>query len=670
MEQVNKYLDVVIGLGAEKSFTYSLPPHLAHRAVPGQRVVVPLGSRVRTGYIVGLTATKGEYDVKDILDIPDADPLVPPGLMELTRWVGAYYRAPWGMALGVALPPGLEEGVAVRPRKGVAEEPDGLFGEAHALSLNAEQVAAAGQVQAAVKEGSFRPFLLHGATGSGKTEVYLSAIEALKGSGRGAIVLVPEISLTPQLARRFKARFGAEVAVLHSGLTESKRREEWWRIRNGKASVAVGARSAVFAPFTEVGLIIVDEEHDGSYKQEEGVKYHARDVSVMRASMEKCPVVLGSATPSLESYYNAKKGKYTLLELPERVLGRPMPRVHIIDLKDKPGEYPITSVMAGAARERLERGEQALFFLNRRGFSDFLVCRDCGHVPECPSCSISLTFHKSARSLRCHWCGDEQTPPTLCPKCGGDKIKYMGGGTERIEKELEKLYDGVKITRVDRDTVKERGAYAKLLGEVASGESGILLGTQMVSKGHDLPGIGMVGVVLADTGLHHPDFRAAERTFQVVTQVAGRTGRGDTPGEVFVQTFQPEHYALTHAATHDYAGFYAEEIAFRKELGYPPFSRLALVILRAVKPENAEGGAMAAAREFLSAAKGTGVTVLGPAPAPVKRVRGKYRWFVILKGPSATRLHKALDVGIKSLNEKKLLPGCSLDVDVDPQGMV
>jgi len=663
------YIEVAMGLGAEKTFTYSVSPAMSKKAAPGQRVIVPLGNTTRTGFIVGFSDRPADFEVKEALDIPDEDPLIPSGLMDLTRWIASYYHTPWGMALSQALPPGLDEGRPARPRKGVHED-EVPYGRESVPVLNPAQEAAVGGIAGAVNIGAFQTFLLHGATGSGKTEVYLRAIEALKGSGKGAIVLVPEIALTPQLVRRFRARFGPEVAVLHSGLTDSQRRSEWWRIRRGEATVAVGARSAVFAPFESLGIIVVDEEHDGSYKQEEGVRYHGRDVAVMRAKMSGCPVVLGSATPSLESYYNAKKGKYTLLELPGRVAGRPMPEVKVVDLRSYPSEYPLTPPLVKAAGERLDRGEQALFFLNRRGYSDFLLCRDCGHVPMCPSCSISLTYHKGDGSLKCHWCGGDVRPMAVCPKCGGDRIKYMGGGTERVQKELEKLFDSHKVTRVDKDTVKERGAYSRLLGEVASGESSILLGTQMVAKGHDMPGIGLVGVVLADSGLHHPDFRAAERTFQVVTQVAGRSGRGDVPGEVVIQTFQPEHYAIRHAAKHDYAGFYEEEIAFRKELGYPPFSRLALLVLKAVKQEKALAGAEAALRHFRLAAKGSGVEILGPAPAPVKRVRSKYRYFLVLKSPSATKLHKVLDAGLKSLTEKKALSACTIEVDVDPQSMV
>ncbi len=661
-------IDVVFALGAEKSFTYGLPGHLKGMAELGRRVAVPFGKSLRMGIIVGCHGRKVEFEVKDAADIPDEPPVVPPGLMELARWVASYYWAPLGMVLGAALPPGIDEGRVSRPRSGVEESAPSHGWGTKNVTPSPYQERALEKIIPAAGSGGFCPFLLFGATGSGKTEVYLRSIEALP-EGAGALVLVPEIALTPQLVARFRARFGSGVAVMHSGLTDSQRRAEWRRIRSGQASVAVGARSAVFAPFERLGLIVVDEEHDGSYKQEEGVRYHARDVAVMRAKLAGCPVVLGSATPSLESYHNALSGRYELLELPERAGGRPLPEVTLVDLKEFPGS-PITPALVSAAKKRLVKGEQALFFLNRRGYSDFLICRDCGHVPQCPSCSISLTYHKKDAQLRCHWCGDGHNPGATCQKCGGDKIRYIGGGTERLEKELEALFEGVRLTRMDRDTVKARGAHARLMEEVASGRSGILLGTQMVAKGHDLPSIGVVGVVLADYGLHMPDFRAAERVFQVVMQVAGRAGRGEVPGEVVVQTYQPEHYALTFAAAHDYRGFYETETVFRKELGYPPYSRLVLLTVKGIKPEKVMAGADAAKKAFDRAAKGTGVSVMGPAPAPVKRVRGKYRYNIILRSKSVTKLHRVLDEGLAALGGRDGLSACTIDVDVDPQRMV
>ncbi len=677
------YVEIAIGLASRKTFTYKVPECLRDKARLGQRAIVPFSGGTKTGFIVGFSSGGGPFDYKEITDLPDAAPLVPDGLLKLAGWISEYYMAPLGMVLAAAIAPGVEEDKPSRPRKEVREAggpASGWAGNEPELVLTAPQEEALRKILRSIDGGGFAPFLLHGATGSGKTEVYLRAIKPVVEAGKGAIVLVPEISLTPQLVRRFSGRFGEKVAVLHSGLTPSQRRQQWRRIRQGEAKVAVGARSAVFAPFESVGMIVVDEEHDASYKQEEGVRYNARDAAVMRAKLEDCPVIMGSATPSLESYHNALAGKYTLLQLPDRVSGRPMPEVRLIDLNEpvdragRPASEPsgllLTEPLISAAKKRLENGEQVLFFLNRRGYSDFIICRDCGEVPKCGSCSVPMTYHRRAREMKCHWCGAAHPAPSVCPKCGGDRIKYIGGGTEKLQRELERLFPDFSTSRIDRDSIAQGGGFVKLLDDVASGETKIVVGTQMVSKGHDLPGIGLVGVVLADYGLNQPDFRASERTFQVVTQVAGRSGRGDIPGEVVVQTYRPEHYSLQCASRHDYKSFYEEEIIFRKDLNLPPFSRLALVAVKGVKPEKAQAGAAGAADILKNEAQGRGVDVIGPAPAPVFRVRGKYRYFITLRSKSHKKLHEVLEAGLRLIEQKKAAPACRVDVDIDPQGMM
>ncbi len=680
------YAEIAIGLASRKTFTYKVPERLREKARLGQRAIVPFSGGTKTGFIVGFSSGGGPFDYKEITDLPDSSPLVPDGLLKLAGWISEYYMAPLGMVLATAIAPGVEEDRPSRPRKELYEASGPASGARvsegkRELVLTAPQENALREISGA---GGFVPFLLHGATGSGKTEVYLRAIKPVIEAGKGAIVLVPEISLTPQLVRRFSGRFGEKVAVLHSGLTPAQRRQQWRRIRQGEAAVAVGARSAVFAPFESVGMIVVDEEHDASYKQEEGVRYNARDAAVMRAKLEGCPVILGSATPSLESYHNALAGKYTLLELPDRVSGRPMPEVRLIDLsapvnrttvqqpvdRPQPVDRLLTEPLISAAKRRLENGEQVLFFVNRRGYSDFIICRDCGDVPKCGSCSVPMTFHKKARQLKCHWCGAAHPAPSVCPKCGGDRIKYIGGGTEKLQRELMSLFPDFSASRIDRDSVASGGGFVKLLDDVASGETKIVVGTQMVSKGHDLPGIGLVGVVLADYGLNQPDFRAAERTFQVVTQVAGRSGRGETPGEVIIQTYRPEHYSLQCASRHDYKSFYSEETIFRKELNLPPFSRLALVTVKGVKPEKARAGAAGTADILKNEARGRGVDVMGPAPAPVFRVRGKYRYFITLRSKSHKKLHEVLEAGLRLIEHKKAAPACKVEVDVDPQGVM
>ncbi len=671
------YAEIAIGLASRKTFTYKVPERLEGKARPGQRAIVPFSGRTKTGFIVGFSSGDGPFDYKEIADLPDASPLVPEGLLRLAGWISEYYMAPLGMVLAAAVAPGVEEDRPSRPRKAGGPASDARAEEGRPeLVLSAPQEEALSAIAGA--GGGFSPFLLHGATGSGKTEVYLRAIRPVVEAGKGAIVLAPEISLTPQLVRRFSARFGDRVAVLHSGLTPSQRRQQWRRIRHGDALVAVGARSAVFAPFMRVGMIVVDEEHDASYKKEEGVRYNARDAAVMRAKIEGCPVILGSATPSLESYHNALAGKYALLELPGRAAGRPMPEVRLIDLSEPvnqttlqhPVDRLLTEPLIDAARKRLENGEQVLFFLNRRGYSDFIICRDCGEVPKCANCSVPMTFHRRGRELKCHWCGAASPAPSVCPKCGGDRIKYIGGGTEKLQRELVRFFPDFKTSRIDRDSIAPGGGFVKLLDDVASGETKIVVGTQMVSKGHDLPGIGLVGVTLADYSLNQPDFRAAERTFQVLTQVAGRSGRGEIPGEVIIQTYRPEHYSIECASRHDYKSFYDEEIILRKELNLPPFSRLALVAVRGVKQDKAHDGAAGVAEILKNGARGMGVDVMGPAPAPVFRVRGKYRYFIILRSKSHRKLHEVLEAGLRLVESKKAAPACKVDVDVDPRGMM
>ncbi|HSP98442.1 MAG TPA: primosomal protein N', partial [Candidatus Dormibacteraeota bacterium] len=460
------------------------------------------------------------------------------------------------------------------------------------VALTSAQQAAVDALAAARDEG-FVAWLLHGVTGSGKTEVYLRAIAAMPPD-TSALVLVPEISLTHQLVERVRARFGDAVAVLHSQLSVGERWDEWRRIARGAARIVVGARSAVFAPLRRLGLIIVDEEHDASYKQGDGVHYHGRDVAVMRAKLADCPIILGSATPAMESLANARGGRYRLLELPERVADRPLPPVQLVDLRAHAAAQPpvLTPELAAALEANLAAGGQSLVFLNRRGFANFLQCRACGEPLMCPNCSVALTVHRRWRAARCHYCDHTIRPPTACAECREAALIEWGVGTEQLETLLRQRFPGARVARMDRDTTRRKGSQQTLLGDWHAGRFDILIGTQMITKGHDVPGVTLVGVVLADAGLNFPDFRAAERTFQLLAQVAGRAGRGDKPGRVIVQTLQPEHYALQAAATHDFAAFAAAELAARRELGYPPFSRL--ILLRFEGPDAAKVEALAA----------------------------------------------------------------------------
>ena len=482
-------------------------------------------------------------------------------------------------------------------------------------------------------------------------------------------MLVPEIALTPQLLFRFRQRFGNRVAVLHSGLTDRERADEYRRIQTNRVDVAVGARSAVFAPFARLGLVVVDEEHENSYKQDEGLRYHARDVAVMRAKFQNAVAILGSATPSLESYYNAKNGKYSYLRLANRVDHRPMPEVTVIDVKTLQKPALFSPHLVEGITQRLDRNEQTLLLLNRRGFSSVLICRDCGAAIKCPGCSVSLTYHKSEHKIKCHYCGYLTQPPDKCPLCAGIDLKLIGAGTQKIEEELRLLFPAARITRMDSDTVKGRQAYDTLLGQVDRREVDILLGTQMVAKGHDFPSVTLVGVVDADVGLNLPDLRSAEKTFQLITQAAGRAGRGDITGDVIIQTLNPQHYSILHSRTHDYDGFYDEELTYRTELGYPPVSRIIKLEFKSANESHAAEAAKTARDRIRSLVKGKGIVILGPAPAPISRVRGQYRFQMLLLSSRREELRRLVVEG-KNAVEEKYGRKCKVIVDVDPVNLM
>ncbi len=543
--------------------------------------------------------------------------------------------------------------------------------------LNPDQAIVIGRILEALhhpsSEGPPETFLLHGVTGSGKTEVYLRTIEAALDSGKSALVLVPEIALTPQTVERFRSRFdgaGHGVAVLHSHLGEAERREEWLRIRRGEARIVIGARSAVFAPLRDLGILIVDEEHEGTYKQEESPRYHARDVAVMRARLEGCPVVLGSATPSVESYRNALAGKYRLLELPRRADGQKMPLIRVVDLKLQGkrarSDGGLSAPLQMAITRRLELGQQIILFLNRRGYSTSVLCEACGHVCRCPNCSLSLTLHRAQERMACHLCGHTARPPLQCPECRDPGIRHSGIGTQRVEETLRKLYPKARIARMDADTMTRKGSYAEVLGDFRARRTDILLGTQMIAKGLDFPNVTLVGIVNADTGLHSPDFRAGERTFQLLTQVSGRAGRGETEGEVVIQTYSPASPSIQHARHHDFAGFYEQEVSFREAFGHPPFQRLLLVRIRGESEEQTRSSAEALAGAFRSACPAD-VSVSVAAPAPIERSHGQYRYHVTLKGVSGLRLASLY----REVSPTVSLPAGVVAVpDVDPASLL
>jgi len=521
-------------------------------------------------------------------------------------------------------------------------------------------------------------FLLHGVTGSGKTEVYLQAIAYALGQGKGAIVLVPEISLTPQTVERFKARFSQGpqqtlVAVLHSHLSAGERHDEWHKIRQGRARIVIGARSAVFAPVEPLGLVIVDEEHEHSYKQEEAPRYNARDLAVVRGQQEGAAVVLGSATPCMESYHNVQRKKYGLLSLTERVDNIQMPIVRVIDMRSAARKEKGAGIFSPQLREailqRLEKNEQVMLFLNRRGWSSSLQCPECGFVAECPNCSVSLTYHRAAQQLMCHICGHIETAPKKCPetKCGNVAIRFSGLGTEKVEAALEKGFPSARVKRMDSDTLKRKEDYRRILGDFRTGKIDILVGTQMIAKGLHFPNVTLVGIIHADLSLHIPDFRAGERTFQLLTQVAGRAGRGEVEGEVYVQSFTPFHPAIQYARRHDYVGFYEQEIEFRQQLNYPPVGRVALLTLRGRSEDRVKFVADHLRREMDTVAKELGeVVVAGPAPAPLLRAENFYRYQIMLRTSRMPQLSRKLS----ALRETFQIPeDLRLVIDIDPMSL-
>jgi primosomal protein N' (replication factor Y) len=534
-----------------------------------------------------------------------------------------------------------------------------------------KQKEALREIRGSVDERRFRVALLHGVTGSGKTAVYLAAMQSVLAAGRGSILLVPEIGLTPGVAADLHNIFGDEIAILHSSLSDAERAEQWHRIRRGEARIAVGTRSAIFAPVRDLALIIVDEEHDNSYKQEETPRYHGRDVAVVRAKALNATVVLGSATPSLESYYNATHNKYGLIELPDRVQERPLPEVELVDMREEFQQTGKESVLSRRLIEEttasLDRGEQAMILLNRRGYSAWVMCRSCGDTLQCRDCAVAMTYHKRQHRLLCHYCGYQQPVPKTCPKCSSEYVQFLGTGSEKLEDLLHTVFPKARIGRMDRDTVRGHDDFERMLSSFQAGEIDLLVGTQMIAKGHDVHGVTLVGVVGADTALGLPDFRAAERTFQLLTQVAGRAGRGEMLGKVVLQTHFPDHYAVQFAARHDYHGFAEKELRFRGWMHYPPFDSLANIVVRSDKQEEALRYSGLLGRWF-EQVRHEGVRVMGPAPAPITRLKKDYRFHFVLKAGSRERLNFVLRAMLATAQQQKI-PRTNIIVDVDAMSL-
>jgi len=725
-------------------FDYELPTEFSARVAVGSRVRIPLRNRDSTGTVVATSKVAEGSDeaavLKPIAGLITDQPILTPSLIELGRWISAYYVAPMDAVMRSLIPEAVrgenkdfQRRIFVRLKKTPDEEEleklgkrakrqasilselldapapvalaslgqggraaveglvkkgfveltkeivsrdphhDEKFVASNPLKLTHAQGKCLEVINEAVSsEGGAKPLLLHGVTGSGKTEVYLQAIQAALEAGGTALVLVPEISLTPQTVRRFKSRFAHiqdRVAVLHSNLSGGERFDEWHKIVDGTAKIVIGARSALFAPLRNLKLIVVDEEHEGSYKQDTTPRYHARDVAVVRASIEGCAVVLGSATPSLESFQNTRIGKYQLIELQERVDDRSMPLIRIVDMRQEGrnlsksgGAAIISERLRNAVNKRLEKGEQVILFLNRRGFATSMSCPACGEVCGCPHCSVSLTFHRREERLVCHICGYQRVAPRKCPKCGDPAIRFAGYGTEKVEEIIRKVFGQARLARVDTDTMSRKGALREVLNAFKANKLDILVGTQMIAKGLHFPNVTLVGILNADIGLHIPDFRAGERTFQLLTQVAGRAGRGEMEGEVLIQTFTPHSPSIQFARHHDFEGFAEQELGFRKGFSYPPFAHCVLLTTRSPHARRAEF-TLETMHKRLLADQPDGVLLGEPVEAPLSKAAGMFRFQLMLRASSARLLTRYLS----SIIEKLTFPAdVQVTVDVDP----
>ncbi len=653
------HIDVLFPINAG-SFTYSVPEELVPQIKTGSRVLTPFKRAEKVGIITciykkGKSGLSREITVKEVKDVLDDEPFLPRNILKIIEWTGQYYLSTPGLALKNAVPSAFFTGG--RPGK-TRITYDKEIKEQKAFELMPEQREALARINQ-VNEGVF---LLHGVTGSGKTEVYMRAIHALPDD-RNAIVLVPEISITAQMIDRFRSSFGEQVVFFHSGISRGEKIRQWWKMRRGEARVVIGVRSAVFAPYEKLGLIVVDEEQEASYKQSDGLRYNARDVALVRAKLEGFKIVLGSATPSLESYHNAMEGKFNYLELPKRVGSRPMPDVEILDLtKEKKWTAAFSERLLNVLKDNFLQGKQALIMLNRRGYAPFLMCTDCGYSAKCPACSITLTYHKDTETLKCHYCGSFLYPYKKCPECEGTKIRYAGLGTQKVEEELQVLVPSINLSRMDSDTTQKKLSHYRIIKEMEDGATDVLLGTQMVAKGHDLPNVTVSAVISSDMALNLPDFRSAERAFQLFVQLAGRAGRGDYPGKVYIQTYNPGHYVFEYVKNNDYKGFFQKEMSLREELSYPPFSKMVRIVLK-FRTRDMGKQIIKEVSEIINKTSSRGIDILGPSPAPIEKIRNLWRWHLIIKGENSRNLRSKASRILRMLNE---IDNIKTYVDVDP----
>ncbi|MFO8084140.1 MAG: primosomal protein N' [Desulfobacterales bacterium] len=728
------FVEVAAAVPVFGTYTYAVPDHLRHQTLPGKRVKAPFGHRKITAYILETKDSIPEMHVKDILEVLDGQPLFPPDMISFFKWMSHYYKYPIGEVIKTALPSetakhqthtfvsihNLSDPLQEHKAGPVKEKILHTIKETGQISLEVlkKKFPSAGKhIRDMAKSGilsithkkrfrdslgtpiakdcppqlnreqekvvsrvleksmnNFNAFLLRGITGSGKTEVYLHLAAKVISQGKKVLILVPEIALVSQTVYRFRARFGDSLAILHSGLSDGERLDQWVKIASGKVDIVIGARSAIFAPLQNLGLIIVDEEHDTSYKQESGFRYNARDLAVVRSRQNNCAVLLGSATPSLQSYFNVHIGKFEELILKHRIENRPLAQTTVVDLRMQQSAKGINRFisrkLSQSIGETLARKEQVLLFLNRRGFASYPLCATCGMAVRCKNCAITLTLHKAAGAFKCHLCGYSTSSSSHCPTCGSSNIMHLGIGTEKLEETIKKNFPDARTVRMDRDTTRRKGTLIKMLKDLKHQRIDILIGTQMVAKGHDFPNITLVGIICADLSLSFPDFRAGERTFQLLTQVAGRAGRGQMPGEVILQTYNPNHFTILAAREQNFERFYHNEIQFRKSLNYPPFSRLVQLSISGKNQEKtkifAHNFGICLASLYRSDPWFKNIEILGPIESPLPKIAKNYRWQILLKSTDASSLHGFINRLINQESARLNNRQVKVIIDVDP----
>ncbi|MBI1861970.1 MAG: primosomal protein N' [Deltaproteobacteria bacterium] len=661
-------VDIAVPRPVEGSFHYDVPAELVDKVKVGMVIEAPFGKSSTIGFVVGLpqSSSLDPSRIRSISSVLTPEPLFDQTMLEFLTWVSQYYCHPLGEVISAAIPKQSWETAKKSPARKKRELPLEMLAGSAPENLTDAQKEAVAKI---LDPQDNRPVLLHGVTGSGKTEVYIRCLESMMAEGKGAIVLVPEISLTPLLLARFSVRFPGIVAVWHSHLTPRERREEWEKVRSGQARIVIGARSAVFAPINNLGCIVVDEEHETSFKQEEDLRYHARDMAIVRANRSGAKVILGSATPSVESYHNTTTGKFAYARLATRVQDRPMPKIAIIDLKDeeqKISEVPwLSQTLDIALRKTLADGKQSILYLNRLGFSHMLYCDDCGHTWRCNNCDIGLTYYRQPRVLRCHYCNMRRPVPDTCPECKGHSIETFGFGTEQVEKTIQERFPTARIARMDRSVVKTKRDLEELIERISRRDVDIVIGTQMIAKGHDFPGITLVGILTADANLNIPDFRAHERTFQMLTQVSGRAGRATDPGEVIIQSLQPNHPIIQTILNQTTETFFQTELESRRSHRFPPFSRLALVRFQHKNAARVSSFAQSCVRHLLNEFTRQGIqcSILGPSEAPLARLRNYYRWHCLVKSGGVAELRKAIAVVNAYTQSQKSSVQVTYDID-------